>query len=392
MATGPEQPDEASRWLDPPHNRYSFQRVEDILPVTPIGRGSRPARPLSTSGRVCTLGEVTIDAGGTLTLAEFARNTYTDGLLVLRDGQILVEHYGNGMTQEARHCLMSVSKSLAGALAGIVISDGLLNPSATVASIVPELDGSGYGDATVQQVLDMAVGLRFNQDYDDPDSEVQTEDRAAGWRPRRDGDPADSKTFLASLSKEREHGGRLNYCSTTTDVLAWLLENAAGVPYAQLLSQRIWSRIGAEHDAYVTVDASGFPYACAGVNATLRDLARFGQLILDGGTWNGEQVVPGEWIEQTSSGEGSPVASDPAHAAITAVYPAAVYHNQWWIPNEGTGSMYAAGIFGQYLWVDPATRSVLTKLSSLPAAFDPADLRQHVTALGSLATTLTPNP
>lgn len=386
--TGPDVSDELFRWLDPPYNRSAFQRMDQILTVATIGRGHDQVRRLDDSAATSGLEGLGGEAG-TAAQEQFLERSCTDGFLVMRGDTILVEDYRNAMTPQTRHCLMSVSKSLAGMLAGSVIRSGLLDLEARVSSVVPELDSSGYGDATVQQVLDMAVALQFGQDYDDPSSEVQTEDRAAGWRPSRPGDPPDSKSFLASLRKQGEHGTRLQYCSTTTDVLAWLLERATGQPYQELLSSRLWSQIGAADDAYVTVDAAGFPYACAGVCATLRDLARFGLLVLQGGTWEGRSVVPTDWIAETRFGHGSPVSSDPAHAAICNVFPDAVYHNQWWTTRDEHGSVFGAGIFGQYLWLDPTTNLVIVKLSSLPAAFDPEDVEAHLRFLRDLARSLT---
>jgi len=280
---------------------------------------------------------------------------------------------------------MSISKSLAGMVAGRLIDREVFDPDAEVAAYIPELKHTAYGDATAQQVLDMAVAVRFNQEYDNPQSDVQTEDRASGWRPRLSGDPPDTKAFLATIQGEGEHGTRLQYCSATTDVLAWLMERASGRPYAELLGEELWSQIGAEHDAYVTVDDSGFPYACAGVCATLRDVARFGRLVLDGGVWSGRTVLPKSWIDATRHGAGSPVTSALDFEAVWGAYPDAVYHNQWWTTRGPHGAFFGAGIFGQYLWLDPQSDVVIVKLSSLPAPNPPEDNKEHMTALDALA-------
>ena len=153
---------------------------------------------------------------------------------------------------------MSVSKSLCGILAGGFVESGAVDLEATVATYVPELWDSTYGEATISQLLDMTASLEFDEDYANPDSEVQAQDRAAGWRPRRIEDPESSYEFLRALSPKGEHGQAFQYCSATTDVLAWVLERATGRRYPELLGDALWSRVGAEHDAFITVDPAGF--------------------------------------------------------------------------------------------------------------------------------------
>ncbi len=345
-------------WLNPPFNRAAFQRVDQLLPVAPIGRGAGPARELKT-----VLQEGLIDEA-------FLERTSTDGLLVLRGETIVAEHYRNGLTPATRHSLMSVSKSIGAMAAGCLVASGALDLQARVEAVIPELAGSAYAGATVQQVLDMAVALRFDQTYVDPRSDVQTEDRASGWRPKLPGDPPHTKAFLATLQPSGAHGSRFQYCSATTDVMAWLMERVSGRPYPELVGELVWSQVGAEHDAFVTLDSAGFPYACAGMCATLRDLARFGRLVLDGG-WNAG------WIEATRHGAGSRIASAPEYEITAGIFPDGVYHNQWWTTRNARGSFYAVGIFGQYLWLDPVADVVIAKLSSLPLPLTPESSLDH---------------
>jgi 6-aminohexanoate-oligomer exohydrolase len=209
----------------------------------------------------------------------------------------------------------------------------------------------------------MTALLQFDMDYPNPASEVQTEDRCAGWRPRRPGDPADSRDFLTTLKAAPADGSNYQYCSATTDALSWVLERAAGVPYAQLVAARIWSRIGAERDAYFTIDSAATPYACAGMGMTLRDLARFGRLVLDGGSDAGQQVIPASWIDTTRAGADRGL---DLPAEFLAVHPAGGYRNQWWITGDDHGCFTGRGIFGQYLWLDPVADLVIAKFSSQP--------------------------
>lgn len=373
-----------SNWLDPPHNRRAFQAVDSIVATVPIRRGSGPVREFARH-------EVDIDgiayrgATGDTTIGTFLERTFTDGILVLRGDTVLRERYLNGLTPSTRHILMSVSKAFAGVLTGTLVADGRLDPGEAVGDVLPELSGSGYADAAVQQVLDMSASVAFREDYDDPTSEVQAQDRVAGWRPAMPGDPPTSKTFLAGLASLASHGEHFQYCSATTDVLAWLLERRSDRGYAELLERSIWSRLGAADDASITVDAEGFPFANAGFCATMPDLARFGRLVLDGGTWQGESIIPPEWLAETRGGSGCAIRTAAEPGEISAVFRDATYHNQWWITRNLRGVIFGIGIFGQYLWLDPTSDVVIVKLSSWPVASEPAPVSEHLVALGALA-------
>ncbi|ASQ93101.1 serine hydrolase domain-containing protein [Streptomyces sp. 11-1-2] len=375
----PENPATVENWLEPPANRWAFNHVERLFDTAVIPRGRTACRRFVPAGT--KLDEVPIaTADGPSTVAEFLARTATDAIVVLRGDQLLFERYYGEAAPDRRHALMSISKSIAGMAAGCLVADGTLDVSAPVRSYVPELASSAYGTATVRDVLDMTAALRYSQDYDDPGSQVQVGDRAAGWRPHHDGDPDGVRAFLAGLAPDGPHGLRFQYCSATTDVLAWVLERAAGRPYPDLLGERIWSRIGAEHDAVITLDPVGAPYACAGIHATARDLARFGRCVLDGGMVAGRQVIPEEWVRTTRRGGRTAVLPD---RDLGSIYPHGTYRNQWWAPGDSVGTFFGIGIFGQYLWLDPVRNVVIVKFSSLP---HPRDGRaEHAAALAAIA-------
>jgi 6-aminohexanoate-oligomer exohydrolase len=363
-----------SNWLEAPFNRWAFQHVAELLRTVGISRREGPERGFGRGDE--DVEAFTYEAGGRRsTIGDLLERSATDGFLVLRGDTILYERYDNALEPSTPHALMSVSKPVAGTVAAELEAAGLLDPDRRVDEIVPELADSAYGDATVRHLLDMSARLRFSMEHDDPASEVQTEDRAAGWRPRGPGDPPGSQAFLAGLAgTSAAHGSGFQYSSATTDVLAWVVQTVAGRPYAELVSEHVWSRLGAAEDALITVDALGFPYACAGISATLRDIARFGRFVLD----TRPERSPG----------GSPVSSAPEFEAIAAAYPQAEYHDHWWTCRDGRGAFFAWGIFDQYLWLDPVSDVVVVKFSSGPLAYEPAVTHEHVTALGALAAAL----
>jgi 6-aminohexanoate-oligomer exohydrolase len=368
-------------WLQPPENRLALHEVDRLLSTTAISRGDGRTRSLREASAPMILVDpvVAIGEGENRRLSGFLELTSTDAIIVLRGDEILYEKYFGDNGPQSRHIVMSVSKSLCGMLAGTLVAAGELDPDTRTSVFVPELAKGSWGSTTVRQLLDMTAAPDFDMNYLDPSAEVQAGDRSAGWRPRRDGDAAGTREFLEGLRGLGEHGREFHYCSATTDVLAWVLERAAGIPYERLLGERIWSKIGAEADASITVDDHGSPYACAGMCMRLRDLARFGRLILEDGRVSGEQIIPTSWIRETARGGLFETEDEFDRASGT-------YKNQWWVPSDDRGTFYAVGIFGQYLWLDPATDLTIAKFSSQPKPLDHSE--EHVFAFRSLSDTV----
>jgi 6-aminohexanoate-oligomer exohydrolase len=365
-----------ANWIDPPHHREGLRRVAEFVDVAAINNDPDHVRELSAGADRLDPSSVAVAAGSgpsglmwpteeRISAEAFFAQTATDAVIVLRGDEILHERYYGANGPEQNHIVFSVSKSFCGMLAGILIADGVLDAEAAATRYVPELLGGAYDGASVQQLLDMTARPHYSMDYLDPSSEVHAGDRAAGWRPAQPGDIIGNREYLATVQGHEPHGEQFYYCSATTDVLAWVLERATGSDYATLMSQRLWSRLGAEADAYVTVDPKGAAYACAGMGMRLRDLARFGRLVLDQGRYDGRQVIPSEWIATTRAGGDHETADDPREPRDT-------YKNQWWIPGRQRPSFYAVGIFGQYLWLDPVRDVVIAKFASeaVPRAHD----------------------
>ncbi|OFI37085.1 6-aminohexanoate hydrolase [Arthrobacter sp. SW1] len=342
-------------WQEPPNISWAFANLRELIPTAVVPRRFPPATPAATE----RLGSL---AGKVPELARRLEDTYTDAFLVLHRNEVVAEYYRPGFAPDSPHLIMSVSKSLCGLTVGALVGDGRINPEAAVVDYVPELKGSVYDGPTVQQVLDMAIHIDYREDYLDPSAEVQKHDRSGGWRTRRDGDPAGTYAFLTTL---RGNGtvGTFQYCSANTDVLAWIVESVTGLRYSEALAKYLWSRIGADHDASITVDHTGFGFANGGVSCTARDLARVGQLMLDGGMAPGGRVVPEHWVSSIFDG-GDPLAMTAPY--FTAIHPRGSYTRQWWCTGNERGVVLGIGIHGQSLWIDPQAGAVIVKLSSWP--------------------------
>lgn len=349
-------------WDRPPWNRWAFQHVRDILPTAEVWRGWGPVRELPRADRDLDALPVASVAGEASTLAALLDETYTDGFLVIKNGAVVYERYFNGMTDRTLHLSQSVAKSVTAGVAGILVSRGLLDVNAQVTDYLPDLADTAYRGATVQQVLDMTTGVRFEEAYTNPYSDIGKSDVASGWKPiPPDSDPSfrwprHMFELIQSLGElDRRHGDLFSYRSIETDVLAFCLERASGKRLPQLLSDEIWQKAGMEESANMTVDPAGYALADGGLSATLRDYGRFGLAYLEG------VLIPPAWIEATRSGNHA-IFREP----YTFTLPEGAYKNQWWVEDPRSRSLYARGVFGQMILVDFMHNMVIVKLSSWP--------------------------
>ncbi len=359
-----------ANWQEPPFNRWGFQHVRDLIPTARIARGDGPVWRLPRAER--GLDDLTFRSGRRrLTLERMFEETATDGFLVLHRGRIVMERYFNAMTPSTTHLLMSVSKSLTSTLAGILVGRGELDPRADVTSIVTELEGTSFDGCAVQHLLDMRAGTRFDETYDDPKADVRVYEQVYLWRPRMDRRvPADATAYFATLKNASAHGGPFDYRSVLTDVLAWVIERAAGVRFAELVSRELWRPMGAEFDAEVTVDGSGNPMADGGICTTLRDLGRFGQLFLNGGVRGRRRIVPASWIRDIV--RGAPDGADvfERDEELRAWPRGAHYRDKWWVYDPSGPIYQGLGINGQRVMVHRPSRMVVVKFSTWADALD----------------------
>ncbi|MEO1198763.1 MAG: serine hydrolase [Pseudomonadota bacterium] len=354
-------------WDRPPWNRWAFQNVRQIMPTAEVWRGTGPGRDLPEDLRDVGHVEVTGTDGQTRTIDAFLDETYTDGFIVLKGGQIIHESYFNGMTRRSLHLSQSVAKSVTAMSAGALIGDGVLDPGTLLTDYIPELAETAYAGATLQHVLDMTSGARFSEDYTDRYSDIGAMDVASAWKPAPDGTRREDfpdcvfDQMLTLKTLEAEHGSRFLYRSIETDVVAHCMERATGKRLPEIVSDALWSGVGADESACFTVDTSGYALACGGFNATLRDYARFGLLVLGGGAWNGRQVIPQAWIDDTFSGP-----HGLFNDAGRELFPNGAYRNQFWIEDNDRQTILARGVFGQMIFISRDLDCVAVKLSTWP--------------------------
>jgi CubicO group peptidase (beta-lactamase class C family) len=351
-------------WEDPPYNRWGFQHVRDLVPSARIARGDR-VRPLPRAERA--LDGFKLQLGRRrVGLQRFLDETYTDGLLVLHRGKVVTERYANDMTPSTPHLLMSVSKSVTSAVCGALVGRGLLSPDDLLTAHIPELAGTSWEGCTVRHLLDMRAGTRFNEDYDDPAADVRIYEQIYQWQPKtRRHLPDDITAYFPTLRNKGRHGGPFDYRSVLTDVLGWVIERAAGARLPDLMSRELWQPMGAEFDAEITVDRRGNAMADGGVSCTLRDLARFGQLLADGG----RGVVPRAWIRDTLTPDADTVEAFASTADARELAAGSYYRNQFWVVDPTAPIYMGSGINGQTVFVHGPAKVVIAKFSTWPVAW-----------------------
>jgi CubicO group peptidase (beta-lactamase class C family) len=374
-----------ANWRTPPFNRWAFHHVREIVPSADIPND--PARALEFPSAPVDLGTLGIDRGGpaALSFGEFLDETDTDGMVVVHRGRIVFERYANGLTAESPHILMSVSKSLLGLLAGVLASRGALEPDRFVTGVIPEVAGTAYEGATIRHLLDMRAGVAFDEDYLATSGPIIAYRKAGGWNPLGPGDtPADLRSFYRELTKSAgPHGGPFNYVSPNTDLLGWVIERATGERFADLMAALLWKPMGAARSAYITVDRLGAPRCAGGMCTTVRDLARVGQLIVEGGARGGTQIVPESWIDDITR-NGDPGAWTAG--SFTSYYPGLPirYRSKWYVLDGEAPLLFGLGIHGQNLFVDRPHGIVIAKVSSQALPLDAACIALTMRAVSQI--------
>ncbi|MET2827741.1 serine hydrolase domain-containing protein [Mesorhizobium shangrilense] len=365
-------------WRAAPWNVWAFRNVSELIPTARIAATPGLAEEPAVDPEGILRQELFLN-GRKVTVAEILGETSTDAMVVMKSGRIVADFHAPGFTLQSRHILFSTSKSVTSIIAGILQDDGLLDFNELVPRYVPELKSSAYGDARVCDVLDMRVGLDFEEVYHDPRGPYARYRRAGLLDPSEPGEePGTVVEFIAGLKKGKsDHGGPYHYASPNSDVLGLVIQGASGRRFPDLASERLFQPLGARQDAYVTVDRAGTPRTGGGINMTPRDLARIGEMMRQGGMANGRRIVSQDWVHDTITGGSSRAWAESASATWL---PQGRYHNKWYQTGASSGAFFALGIHGQWLYVDPRAEMVIAKFSSQPDAVVD-DAKDHNLAL-----------
>lgn len=349
-----------TNWRDPGHNVWGFQNVNKILQTDPI---SKSAKPSALPFKLSTFEgfKLELPDKSTLDLPGFLEHTETDGLVVLKDGVMVYEHYGRTNSEASIHATFSVSKSVTGLLCGILVSEKKLDVDKLVSEYVPEIKESAYENVTVRQLLDMRSGV----DHKDASPGYRN---ATGFYPLKpDEKPTDLHTYIPTIhstSKPMDwlDGPSYAYISANADLMGWVIERATGKRFAEVLDEHIWQPMGAESNAYCALDRGGNARVAAGLCASVRDLGRLGQLVLR----SDQGVIPESWIEDIlNNGSRAAFAAGSEKDAYKGIFDQVTYRSYWFV-DQGSHTLMASGTNGQLLLVDCKHGVVMAKSSSQP--------------------------
>jgi len=329
----------------------NFINMDKVFPSKPIKASSNPH---IFNVRTFDLPEFYELEGKQHNLAEALEYFKSDGLIVLQNGDLIYENYWQGNSQNQPHISWSVAKSFLSALIGIAYHDGLIEDlNDPITKYLEDFQDTGYANIPIKDILQMSSGIIFNEDYADYNSDINKFARALAQG-------TSMRDFAKKLENGKEPGTFNHYVSIDTQMLAMLLEEVTGKTVSQNLEEKIWTKIGMENDAYYMVDDTGMEWALGGLNATLRDYAKFGLLYLNKGAWNGKQIVPEDWVNASHSLK-EPHLQPGDNELSSNTWG---YGYQWWVPGFPETDYLAAGIYNQYIYIDPITKVVIAKTSS----------------------------
>ncbi len=360
-----------------PQSRWSFSHFRELAATRGVARGDAvSALPVALRDDIDGIAFDTLVSGQRMSWQQSLDANFTDGIVVLHRGHVVFERYFGALQPAGQHIAFSVTKSFIGLLGATLVHEGMLDAQAPVSHWVPELADSAFGNATLRQLLDMTTGLDYSENYADPAAHIHQHARAGGMLAREPGyaGPDGFYDYLKTVRPLGQHGQGFTYRTVNTDTLGWVICRATGQTLAALLRDRIWQPMGAEQDAYFTLDSHGTEFAGGGLNTSLRDLARVGEMLRGGGHFNGRQIVPAAVVMDIERG------ADPAHFAQAgyALLPGWSYRNMWWVTHNPHRAYMARGVHGQMIYVDPVAEMVIARYASHPQAanahLDPTSL------------------
>lgn len=348
-------------WLDDPYLRWSYTHMKEFTLINEVKHNPDHVSNFSTTSQNLDDFAVERRFGNTTPLKKLLDDNKTDAFVVVHNGQLVYERYFNGYNESEPHGMASLAKVFTGAIIQSLAEENRIDLEKTADAYIKELKNTPFGNATLQQLMDMQVSVEYpTHGYEHPALENQDAQLylASNILPR--GKNYDGPMKIYDMLREAEEtaspGSDFSYDNGSAETLAWVIRTITGKSLADNVNERIWSQIGMEENAYYVTDETKVEQASAGLNATARDMARFGQLPLNNGEYNGKQILPSSITEDIKNVQEGELAVGPG-ASIS-------YHNQWWIPHNEQGAFEVLGSYGQTLYIDPKANMVIVHFSS----------------------------
>ena len=353
-------------WKDFPYSSHTFQNVGQLIPEHVIEGVNifAPAIALDPS----LISREYMIAGRIQVGSDFLKESYTDALLITKSGTIVADYYSNSMDLHSPHLTFSVSKSITGIVAGILLKKFGVHADTKISTIIDGTSGGAYADATIRNLLDMTVSLDFDESYASKEGVYARYRQAMLWMPRSVDSTyseEDLERFILSLPKaEVEHGFRFSYMSPNADLLGLVVQKISGRPLAQLISEELWKPLGCG-SATITIDEKEMARTAGGLSCSIYDLGLVGELMRNGGIHNGASLLEPMWVVDTFANGDFQAWK---HGDFFESFPNGSYRNQWY--SIGDGELCAIGIHGQWIYINTSKEVVISKFSCQPKADD----------------------
>ena len=330
---------------------YNFVNMDKIFPSRNIKASDKP-KPIKRN--IHTLPETFSFEGETKNLQEYLDYFWSDGMIVIHKDEIVYENYWLGNNESKKHISWSVAKSFISALVGIAFEEGLIDSlEDPITKYLDDFEKTGYDNVSIKDILQMSTGVLFNEDYADYSSDINRFGRAIATG-------TSMRDFSKTLTREKEPGTYMHYVSINTQVLGFLLQKVTNRSISEYLYEKIWNPLGMEDSAYFILDDVEDELALGGLNATLRDYAKFGLLYLQKGKWNGSQILSEQWIEDSHKTDGEHLVPGERDTSSNPWG----YGYQWWVPGFPDNDYTASGVYNQYIYINPEFETVIAKTSS----------------------------
>lgn len=351
---------------------HNFRSFNTVMPTNTMFASPTPFRYPVASPKALP---INFDFDGkSYNTQQFLKDSWTTGFLVIQNDSIRFENYYLGNTDTTRNISWSMAKSFISALTGIAVDEGKIRDiNQNVEEYVPLLKGSAYEGVKIKDVLQMATGVGFNEDYGDLTSDINRWGRGFALGESQD-------EFAGSLKRELKPGTVNHYVSINTHVLGMILTKATGKTITKYMQEKLYTPLGMETNGYWLIDGKKMEMALGGLNLTLKDFAKIGTLFLQKGNWNGKQIVSEKWVKESTTPDGPHV--QPTKNEFG-------YGYQWWLPETTQGEFMARGVYNQYIYVNPTTKTVIVKLSANPKYNDktyvPSFANSHLALFRAIA-------
>jgi len=350
-----------SNWRTSPYNRLAFSNVNSIIPVAKIKKGEYSKNFQSKLEDLSSLTFIN-KYKEEIKLTNFLQKSFSDSFLIIKKGRKIFEWHNDLSLKNNQHILFSVSKSLTGLLAGLLIKKNLLMTNKEITFYIPEVRESAYKNATIRNLLDMTVSSNFKEDYLDKTGLFKLYREATGFNPHSLKNRIGLKEFLQLIPKSAiSHGEKYQYCSPNTDLLGWIIERVTETKFSKLFANEIYQKCQPTHDAYVTLDHEDSPRTAGGICMTSNDLSKVAEMVRCKGSLEGKQIISEDVMANLIDYENK---HPWPNKEVGRLFPKGGYQSKWYQSGLENKEICAIGIHGQWIWIDPINEVSIVMLSS----------------------------